>query len=51
MVMIMRDILLTSQLDESGSISVNMQTKLLYTINNWVINDNRSLTPDDLKSA
>ena len=49
--MIMRDILLTSQLDESGSISVNMQTKLLYTINNWVINDNKSLTPEDLKYA
>ena len=51
MLMIMRDILLSSDLAETETISVNMQNKLLYTINYWVINDGMSICAEDLTTV
>ena len=51
MLMIMKDILLTSDLTENNTISVSMQSKLLYTINNWVINDSMAISADDLTTV
>lgn len=51
MLMIMRDILLSSDLTETETISVNMQNKLLYTINYWVINDGMSICAEDLTTV
>ena len=47
----MKDILLTADLNNSDSISFSMQSKLLYSINNWIINDSRYITGEDIQSV
>lgn len=34
-----RDLLLTIDLHSNDNITFNIQSKLLYSVNNWVIND------------
>ena len=40
----MKDILLTADI-HADSISLPMQSELLYSVNYWAINDQASLTP------
>ena len=47
---VMKDILLTADIN-MDSISVAMQSDLLYSVNNWAINDQASLTPQVIDST
>ena len=47
----MKDILLTADLKNVDSISFSMQSKLLYSINNWIISDSSRITIDDIHTV
>lgn len=48
MLQVFRDLLLTIDLHSNDNITFNIQSKLLYSVNNWVINDSSHITTNSI---
>ena len=48
MLQVFRDLLLAIDLHSNDNITFNIQSKLLYSVNNWVINDFSHITTNSI---